>query len=69
MVCYNKHKKIGVGNDKTFFFLVMFEFSDGEEAAEAFATAATRTPGRIPAVQGYETATSSLQAGVSDLLR
>ncbi len=39
-----------------------------EEAAEAFATAATRTPGRIPAVQGYETATSSLQAGVSDLL-
>ena len=45
---------------------LLLEAGHSEEAAEAFATAVARTPGRIPAVQGYQTAKSSLQAGVVD---
>jgi hypothetical protein len=48
---------------------LLLEAGRTEEAAEAFATAVARTPGRIPAIQGYQTATSSLQAGVVDGLR
>ena len=33
---YNKDKKIGMRNNNAFFFLVMFELSNGEEAAEVF---------------------------------
>lgn len=36
-----------------------------EEAAEAFAIAVTRTPGRVPAIRGLEAAASALQAGVA----
>jgi len=34
-----------------------------EEAALAFETALSRTPGRVPAIRGLQTATSALQAG------
>jgi len=48
---------------------MLLEAGRTEEAAEAFAAAAARTPGRIPATQGYQTATSSLQAGGANGLR
>jgi tetratricopeptide (TPR) repeat protein len=43
---------------------LLLEAGRTEEAAAAFETAVSRTPGRIPAVRGLQTATSALQEGV-----